>query len=63
MLVRSANVSDEAANFRERAAHCRRLAQTINDKGTIAKLEELAREYEARAAEIEHGPKPPSTAQ
>ncbi|HST35642.1 MAG TPA: hypothetical protein VLK25_03320 [Allosphingosinicella sp.] len=50
-------MSEDAAYFRERAAHCRRLARGISDQRTIAQLNEMAGEYEARAAELE--PKPP----
>jgi hypothetical protein len=43
----------DAGGLRDRARRCFRLARTINDPDAIAKLEEMGRELEAKASQIE----------
>jgi hypothetical protein len=45
-----------SAYFREQAARCRRLAGDIVDDRAQRELLDLAKEYEARAAELERKP-------
>ena len=40
-------------HLREQAQRCRRLARSIFDAEAIAALEEMAREFEQRAADLE----------
>ena len=46
----------EVEYLRQLAQKCLRLARTINDPSTIATLEQFAREFELRAAELERHP-------
>ena len=59
----------KAAELREQAKKCRRLADSINDAGAMAALRKLATEYESQAERLELGggdmrnEMPPPTAQ
>lgn len=46
---------DESNYLRAKAAQCRRLAKSVTDEATTAALEEMAEEFERRAAAIEAG--------
>ena len=46
---------DEASYLRAKAAQCRRLAKAVTDEVTIRALEEMAGEFERRAAAIDAG--------
>lgn len=50
----------EAADLREEAKRCRRLAEGINDAKTLETLRRMAEDYEKRAAEAEAEPAPRS---
>jgi hypothetical protein len=41
---------DEQRTFEQRAAQCRRLANSVNDRQAAERLLELAEEYDAKAA-------------
>ena len=45
-----------AARLRERAAHCRKLADDAVSYGIARELESIAREYEQGADKLELGP-------
>jgi hypothetical protein len=45
-------MSDEKTHLLEQAERCRRIARSITDAETIAKLIKLAEEYEACAAKL-----------
>jgi hypothetical protein len=50
----------EAADLREEAKRCRRLAEGINDPKTLETLRKMADDYEKRATEAEARPTPRS---
>jgi hypothetical protein len=52
---------DDAASLRDKAARCRRLAETADER-TAATLRMLADDYEAEARALEPEAKPPSPA-
>jgi hypothetical protein len=43
----------DSVRLREQAAKCRRLARTSDDAKTSQRLNDLAREYEAAAAQMD----------
>jgi hypothetical protein len=45
-------MSGEKRRLIEKAERCRRIARSINDAETVARLIKLAEEYEAKAAEL-----------
>jgi hypothetical protein len=51
-------MEDDRRYFEERAAQCRRLAQSVDDRRTTEQLTVLAQEFEAKAerAAAEEGP-------
>ena len=49
---------ERGADLKEEAKRCRRLAEGINDPGTLETLRKLADDYEKRAAEAEGKPAP-----
>ena len=51
---------EEVTDLREHAQRCMRLARVAEDAPTRAKLEQMAREFEAAAARIEASEEPPS---
>jgi len=44
---------EQARRARERAAHLRKLGRSINDPETVERIEQLAREMEETAAQLE----------
>jgi hypothetical protein len=44
---------DDARYLRKQALRCRRLAQSILDAEAVAALEEMAREFDQKAADLE----------
>jgi hypothetical protein len=48
----------DAASLRDKAARCRRMAETADER-TAMTLRMLAADYEAEARQVESTPKPP----
>ena len=46
---------NEASYLRAKAAQCRRLARGVSDDATIQALDQMAGEFERRAAAVEAG--------
>ena len=44
---------NDAAYFRERAAHCRELAETAHDQPTRTMLLQMAEDFDAEAASLD----------
>ena len=53
-------MADEIADLREHAQRCRRLARVAEDAETRAKLNEIARQFDVAAAQIEAREGPPA---
>lgn len=50
---RLSTMPSDAAYFRERAAHCRKLAEATRDQPTLKMLLELAEDFDAEAANLD----------